>query len=1403
MTHYNELIRVDEDYTPCMDRNAIDAKPNTWLLFYPHNTFVKFLKDIVSSLDGGNRSVWLTGGYGTGKTHAALVLQKLYMDDEARVMEWFKRRSKEIPEELVKLILKQRKNGVLAVFDSESSGITTPRQLLVRLDRAISRQLKQMKFIVPPKGAFENIITRVREEGDNFFTVRDQMQDQLAYLTSDIKNVDSLEKRLRSGSSSACGEELLSDINRVLEEREIFLDISTRTFLSWVDSVLEKNKLSKMLFIWDEFSDYIINNANALKPFEELGEAARSGHFYLVPVTHMELSAYTSEKADNYKKANDRFKFDHLEMPTDTAILLAGDAIKPIDENRWNEERTPLWYGVNGIVEQYMCPRDAELNADHFKGIIPLHPITAYILKYLSTLVGSNQRSMFNFLKGKDTESEFQKFLTEGGPDVREHQYLTVDRLWHYFVERDELGTSDNVVHARIEYTNKSKNLDANQIRVFKAVLLYSLLSNTVSAEGNDLLQPTIDNVVQSFSGDYTMVNVEETIRTLSDQYHCFSIMGKRCEMFRSSFGGEKLKEEVEKLYNSFPSIILGEKTRPALDKKVKSIITENKLRYDVQVASSNATVSTIRNKDLYNDRGNKIQLLFLLARNHEEELTFPEKANSILETLHDHRIIVITVPSLTFCSEDTNLWDEYLEKYVLARQASNAHEQAQYEELLKTMYTSWNKRICQSNQKLHLYVANIQGKPFEHDITWEQLNAVLANSCKVWFPNLVDSFSGYNSTAYGLPKNLKNWALAGLKWSNFQQHGAWSTVWKTCEKMGVNGDSHWFDDHQDSSFTALRDFCKKKIDNAMSGKGSSIWKLFRELSRPPFGLLQIPFSAFVLGFVLKGLLSQTPQLQWSDGVTTKQLDEDALSDIIAAAVGENSDSRPKGEKLICRLSPSEKEFIKQSTVIFDLEPTQDASVQTTLNSIVSKLDSIARRIPFWVLKDSVNSQEASPEPFCQVIDCIFTAIGISSRGEKYDDRTQKVRDAGEILSKTPGLAEALAKYINSSTFEQAFIKYVENTLPELTELAQKVGDKSGTYCDEIKKLLAAKAASLWNPNVLKEEMDYVLTQYHLIESYQLLSRRTGFVSFEDAWEQMRYTIVERNKIPLVLVSADYPELKSLFTNMVCTANTEQLRSVLEDTVASIGQNMKCLQMFFFDPDRTQQLELFSRMLGADAGEITMEEKNIIYGKLSSCATRSEDEFQIIASEAVSEYRHQSLASQITKLWQDKTGTSCPDNWSAKYKFPAVCLFENFQIAEGFLEVISNVTEYSESRLMETLSWLKSEASGLVPDETSDAATRFMERFLPSRYVDFAIRADELACAFSGYTHDMNPNKWWGLPNRQELVDRFIQSHYQAVFKPRAIDRIAHMTEKEAKSLLLKLVENIPDAGLVILEGEK
>ena len=88
--HYADFFRVPIDYKPNMTREAINETPETWLYFYPHEKFIEFLQTLFSNsvLNGGGKSIWLTGNYGTGKSSAALVTEKLFMDDENSVNKW-------------------------------------------------------------------------------------------------------------------------------------------------------------------------------------------------------------------------------------------------------------------------------------------------------------------------------------------------------------------------------------------------------------------------------------------------------------------------------------------------------------------------------------------------------------------------------------------------------------------------------------------------------------------------------------------------------------------------------------------------------------------------------------------------------------------------------------------------------------------------------------------------------------------------------------------------------------------------------------------------------------------------------------------------------------------------------------------------------------------------------------------------------------------------------------------------------------------------------------------------------------------------------------------------------------------------------------------------------------------
>ena len=368
----------------------------------------------------------------------------------------------------------KRSHGVLAVFETGSDAIGAKEQFLVRIEQAIVRVLRERQLTIPPKGNLTRMIERIQEEGNHFFHTKDTIQHCLAHLNSSYKKFADLEKGLKN---DGLRDGLLSDSLTVLRERSIYLDVSSQSFLEWIIDVLQVNGLSKLVFIWDEFSAYVDKNRSELKTLEELSAAEVSEQgFFFIPVTHMKIDAYLAASSESAKKANDRFVFKALDMPNDTAFRLVADAFQvlPDKEKDWEQERVQLWHSINDVVDIYFR-EESDIHPESFKNILPIHPMAAYVLKHLATFVGSNQRSLFDYLKNDATGSEFRQFIESGGPAVEGKQFLTVDHLWNYFVERDDLGQDQKLLEIKSEYLRQTGKLTPEEQRVFKTVLLFSV----------------------------------------------------------------------------------------------------------------------------------------------------------------------------------------------------------------------------------------------------------------------------------------------------------------------------------------------------------------------------------------------------------------------------------------------------------------------------------------------------------------------------------------------------------------------------------------------------------------------------------------------------------------------------------------------------------------------------------------------------------------------------------------------------------------------------------------------------------------------------------------------------------------------------------------------------------------
>lgn len=83
--YYNEYIKVDPNFIPVFSRSSDKTYPDKWQSFYPHNSFKTILKDVIETLEKSSeskdRSVWMSGAYGTGKTYASFVIKHILEDD--------------------------------------------------------------------------------------------------------------------------------------------------------------------------------------------------------------------------------------------------------------------------------------------------------------------------------------------------------------------------------------------------------------------------------------------------------------------------------------------------------------------------------------------------------------------------------------------------------------------------------------------------------------------------------------------------------------------------------------------------------------------------------------------------------------------------------------------------------------------------------------------------------------------------------------------------------------------------------------------------------------------------------------------------------------------------------------------------------------------------------------------------------------------------------------------------------------------------------------------------------------------------------------------------------------------------------------------------------------------------
>lgn len=189
-------------------------------------------------------------------------------------------------------------------------------------------------------------------------------------------------------------------------------------FIHQIKTVL--NELYKrglgLFIVYDEFGRFLQNLGSdeihqTMQDIQDLAELSdhnnELNNLHLLFISHRNFRHYFlrfgHEYQNEFQRIEKRFKIYHIESDRSTFIRLAQVAIEEIQVTN-NLNIVNQDHLVQGLRKYPLFPELNQVEVEKLiiQGAYPVHPVTLYLLPYLSSIFGQNERTLFTFLESTD-----------------------------------------------------------------------------------------------------------------------------------------------------------------------------------------------------------------------------------------------------------------------------------------------------------------------------------------------------------------------------------------------------------------------------------------------------------------------------------------------------------------------------------------------------------------------------------------------------------------------------------------------------------------------------------------------------------------------------------------------------------------------------------------------------------------------------------------------------------------------------------------------------------------------------------------------------------------------------------------------------------------------------------------
>lgn len=434
---------------------------------------------------------------------------------------------------------------------------------------------------------------------------------------------------------------------------------------------------------------------------------------------------------------------------------------------------------------------------------------------------------------------------------------------------------------------------------------------------------------------------------------------------------------------------------------------------------------------------------------------------------------------------------------------------------------------------------------------------------------------------------------------------------------------------------------------------------------------------------------------------------------------------------------------------------------------------------------------DPNSEAMGKVIDALCAANSISSKGDT-ETRSNKLKEIGEILLESLGLAEAMAKYMTPVVFEEAFQRYVDSAKPDLKAVSEHMGSSAHFYCRAVKKRFAATSGWLWKRGDAESILDEVYRQTLCVEHIHRLAGSSGYMSFEDALNRLSNAVLGENKVPTEFWAKKHPALQRFFELLSRPSLSGDDVKAFEEILEQQGG---VIREVFFDIAQAQQLCAIREIFGEIWPMAIAEGRELYNAFPPDSAKADEQSFKTLGRVKIEEYSRALVSKQVAALWRERTGTESPDEWSRKHMLPSTCILA-VDNAKGIIDAVTKPEGVSAERLQSVHDKLENEDTFV---DVATAEGKFLKLVLPMRYKKIGFSVGELSSWLCIQLGDA-PDRWLTDGGLREAVEAFVKQGYDNRVRKQAAEKVNMLPDAEAKILLLKMIDQIPDVGLSVME---